>query len=304
MIRNILTIVFVFFFSLCILFSKTVLAQEGGPMEVVKVKYLNADGLVAGRTDSVYDLNLGPDGNVYVAEYRRNKVTVMDRGLNVLRSIDVTMPHGVVVDKKGFVYVATYDHGRVYKFDGEGKEVPDWDKSLKEQGHTKIPVAMDVDKDGNVYIADWGTKTIILASSDGQFLSAFDTSKIPGGELSPHGVLTDQTKYVYVADRSPAKCVRVFSLAGDYVTQWNIGDQVWEPLAVRFINKTQLGVPDYKSGSIHVFNLDGQAVSTIGTAGRKEGEFLYPMNLIADAEGFFYVVEQDGNRVQKFRLKK
>ena len=123
-------------------------------------------------------------------------------------------------------------------------------------------------------------------------------------DFLPHGVLTDGSLHVYVADRGKSKAIHVFSLNGEYLKTWEAIDAQFEPLAVRFLDDHQLLVPNYIDSKLYLYDLSGQLLSIHGEQGKETGQFLYPMNVVADKAGNIFVVEEDSNRIQKINFSR
>ncbi len=271
--------------------------------EFVKMTFLNSDSLINGKNNSVYDIALDIQGRIYVAEYRKNKLTVLDKDLKHIYTIDnIYSPHGITVDREGYFYAATYKNNRIHKFDSNGKEVPGWDKHLTGEQRMHSPLSLATDHDKNLFIADYGLKTIIKVSSNGEFLTAFDTVHIPKGKILPHCIITDGKKYVYVADRSENRTIHLFSLEGEYLETWLSPGREFDPLALSFLSNELILVSNYSNSALHLFNLKGQQLLVLERHGDQPGEYLYPTDIENDQRGHIFIAEEDGNRIQKIDM--
>lgn len=270
------------------------------------IKYINTGTLAKDNNNSVYDIGIDANDRIYIPNFRHNNIVVLDKDFHELSRIEgIPSPHGLTIDNEGFMYVATFKNGRVYKFDSSGKEVKGWDKALLAQKRIHLPVSLDVDDDNNILIADYGSHAVIKVNSRGDYIHSFDLNTITQkGKFSPHCVITDGKRNVYVADRGQAKTIQVFRLNGEYIGAWQDIDKEFDPLAVRFLTQELLLVPNYKDSKLHLFNVSGQHLAVFGSHGEKPGEFLYAMNLISDTHRHIYVVEEEGNRIQKIDFGK
>lgn len=269
-----------------------------------KIKYIGEDFLVKKRNSSIYDIDIGIDGNIYIPDFRNNRVLVFDKDFNDVLSIEnVPSPHGITVDDEGFIYVATYRSGRIYKFDSYGKEIKEWDRSLIEEKRISLPISLDIDANGDLLVADYDLQDVIRVDNEGRYIDSFDASVITDkGPFYPHSIVTDREKYAYVADRGKAKTIQVFTLDGKHVESWGQLGRDFDPLAVRFLNQGLLLIPNYKDSRLYLFDLFGRKIVVLGSHGDKPGQFLYITNLAAAGEEV-YTVEEDGNRVQKINFK-
>lgn len=263
---------------------------------ILKVRYLNSDRLVAGRGDSVYDLDFGPDGFLYVPCFRKNQILVLDQELVTVRSIEnIQSPHGLAVGPDGSLYVATYRHGRVLKFDQNQAEIPDWDSELVSQKRIQHPVSIAVDASSNVYIADYGLNKIVKTDSSGKYVLSFETAGLAG--FQPHGITTDG-KRLFAADRG-VKTIRVFSVDGSFAATWEPPAADFDPLAIRRIPPDLFAVANYADSRIYLFDAHGRSGGVLGVRGDKNGQLMAVTNLVSDERRILYIVEQDANRIQK-----
>ena len=276
-------------------------------MEAVflKSKYLNSDRLVEGLDHSSYDLAFSSEGLIYIAEYRHDRIAVFDKELNKIKHIEgIETPHGLCFDRDGFIYVATFRNGRIFKFNPSDQRVSDWDRSLTENKIIDKPVALACDADNNLYIADYGLKTIIKVNKEGQHLLTFDSSQVMDEEnFLPHGMVVDAKNNLYVANRGKQKTIHVFDLDGKLKETWKRINADFDPLTVQIFGDKFFAVPNYTDAKIFLFDETGKALKSFGHLGNQDGEFLYIMNLVIDEKMHAYIVEQNGNRLQKIDMK-
>ncbi len=281
-------------------------------LKTEKIKYIGVEALVDSMDNSVYDIDA--DGQkIYIPNYRKNNVLIFDSNFKDAGTINnVPYAHGIKVDSNGFIYVATYNNHRVLKFDKDLKEVVNWDQELVRDQKIKRPISVTVDKNNNVYVADYDLEEIIKVSPDGHYLGRMevDLLKVPEkGQppakepFLPHGITTDGEKYLYTVDRGMHKAVRVFSLDGKYIKAFDAAPGPLEPLAVRFLSKNLLLVPNYSGSQLCLYNTDGKFLESLGSAGTEAGQFKSVTNLVSAGPGLIYTVEQNTNRIQKINLQ-
>ncbi len=143
-------------------------------------------------------------GNVYVADFRNDRIQEFDSSGNFLRVIaaggghggEVGFPEAVVTDAAGNLYVADNGNNRIQKFDSHGNFVLAFGKDVVTGGGTGFeictvaancksgvqgalggeltePSAVAVDGEGNIYAADSDNHRIEKYDPSGNFLGAF-----------------------------------------------------------------------------------------------------------------------------------
>ncbi|CAN5438981.1 hypothetical protein BH18THE1_BH18THE1_01790 [soil metagenome] len=160
------------------------------------------------------------------------------------------------------LYAVDRDGNRIQAFDKNGTFLFKWGKLGSKSGEMHVPYGIDVDVDGNVWLADRANHRIQKFDSRGNFLLKFgnedgDPSSAPGKFDNPRHVAVDKAlKYVYVADS--------------------------------------------KNNRIQQFDINGNFVKVIGKLGNKRGEFNLPTTIEIDSKGNFFVNERGNERIQKF----
>ena len=90
---------------------------------------------------------------------------------------------------------------RVQKFTRDGQYLAQFGTLGDGDGELNMPWGIDIDKRGNIYVADWRNDRIQKFTADGRFLMKVGTSGEGEGELNrPTDVAVDQDGIIYVAD--------------------------------------------------------------------------------------------------------
>jgi DNA-binding beta-propeller fold protein YncE len=104
-------------------------------------------------------------------------------------------------------------------FTKEGKFLFKWGSSGSGDGELNIPWGIDIDKHGDVYVADWRNDRIQKFAPDGRFLMKFGASGQGDGEFNrPTGVAVDKDGIIYVTDFKNDR-LQVFGADGDFITK-------------------------------------------------------------------------------------
>lgn len=174
----------------------------------------------------------GPDGRIYVSDSGNNRICVFDSTGAFL-----------------------------FEFGGRGilKPAPGIKPTWK-AGRFNFPVGIDVDQNGDVYVADFHNDQIQVFDAEGTFLRAFPEAGKPLGKgSSGKGGSGIAVTDIAVADGKV------------YVTD---------------------------SFQIAVFDTEGVLLTQFGKPGAAPGDFAYPNGIAVGTDGTLYVADSDNNRIQ------
>jgi NHL repeat-containing protein len=243
-------------------------------------------GGLGGEMYGPYDAATDSGGNVYVADASNNRIQKFDSsgtwdrawGKNVngggafgICTVagdclsgttgglggEMNFPAGVATDSGGNVYVADAFNHRIQKFNSSGNFIMAWGKNVDIFG----PIGA-------------GFEICTTAA----FCQAGNGTGALGGEMNaPHGVATDSSNNVYVADTGNQRIQR-FGSSGAWDRAWG-----------RNVNGG------------NVFGVCTVAANCLkGTTGVGGGEMNYPEGPATDATDHVYVADAFNNRIQKF----
>ncbi len=214
-------------------------------------------------------------------------------------------PYGVAV-YHGRVYVTDTLSARVAVFDIPGQRyfrIGDGDA-----GALAMPIGLDVDGAGNVYVADNKTRQVQVYDGNGKHLRTLGG---PTWFARPSGIAVDSGgTRVYVVDtggvtKEEFHRVRVFDArSGKHL--FDIGKRGTEPGQFNLPRDITIGkdgllyVVDGGNFRVQVFKPDGTFVRVFGTVGRQSGTFSRPKEAAVDGEGNVYVVDTAFGNFQIF----
>ncbi len=125
-------------------------------------------------------------------------------------------PRGFDIDANGNIYIANTKKDKIYKYDANHNYITNIGVSGVSNGQLLGPSSVVVDRDGNLYVSDTGNNRVVVFDVDGNFLYSFGKLGENEGELfSPAGIVVND-RYIYVADMGN-KRVQQFDLNGNYV---------------------------------------------------------------------------------------
>lgn len=210
--------------------------------------------------------------------------------------------------------VAVY-HGRVYVSDTAVRAVMVFDipgqRFFKigedDPGRLSMPIGLDVDGEGNLYVVDASVKQVVVYDKDGKFLR---TLAGPKSFVRPSGIAVDELgERVYVVDTgsvgSEEHRVRVFD-AKNGAHLLDIGKRGKEKGELNLPRDVVIGrdglvyVVDGGNFRVQAFKPDGTFVSTFGEVGRRGGQFSRPKEAAVDADGNVYVIDAAFGNYQIF----
>ncbi|HTX90068.1 MAG TPA: flippase activity-associated protein Agl23 [Anaerolineales bacterium] len=303
----------------------------------------SADTIVETSGDAIGAMNaprgvtIAPDGTLYVADSRNNRIVHLDalgKVINVIGAVspgcpyqtvppaDVPLgtfcePWAVAVSPDGTtLYVAdTWNH-RIQKLAADGTPIKAWGTPNYDPIGTGPfglwgPRGIAVDASGRVFVADTGNKRIVIYDSDGNFVTQFGGGGIDVGQLEePVGLAFDSAGNLYVADTWNQR-IQVFAPDADRTTytstlQWEIAGWTGESLD----NKPYLAVDqqghvfatDPESFRVLEFTTDGQFIHTWGDFGTGPDKFGLTSGIAVDAQGRIWVSDTANNRLMRFTL--
>ena len=165
-----------------------------------------------------------------------------------------------------------------------------------EPGKLSKPLGIDVDRRGNLYVADTSAKAIFVYNKDGKFLrrigsaSWFDrlanVTVDPKGDrvyLVDVGGVGSQQHRVRVVDAASGEPLFDFGKRGKDPGDFNF------PRDLVVGKDGQLYIVDAGNFRVQVFDRDGKFLKTFGTIGRQMGQFARPKEIAADPAGNVYV---------------
>ena len=152
-----------------------------GSNELIKI---DVNGIIRDRQrgpingfDRPYDLVRGAEGNIFISEFRGNRVSVLSPSGDWLYYIGSTGqgpgqfvgPQNLTIDEEGYLYVVDYGNRRISKFDPSGSFIMSFGtRSSFFQGFVS-PTGIAA-RDGRVFAADSILKQIFVFDKNGSYL--------------------------------------------------------------------------------------------------------------------------------------
>jgi DNA-binding beta-propeller fold protein YncE len=158
------------------------------------------------------DIGFGPNGEIYVTDgYGNSRVAKFDKNGKFLKSWgkkgtgpgEFNLPHSVVVDAKGLVYIADRENRRVQIFDPDGNYLREWTK-FPEEGTIPTGMCITGPKERQViYLSDLTRDRVLKMDLNGNALGAFGAfGRQPGqfNHLAAIACVPSQPNVIYIGE--------------------------------------------------------------------------------------------------------
>ena len=220
-------------------------------------------------------------------------------------------PYGIAVHQ-GRIFVTEPSTRIVKVFDVPGNRY--YTIGNEEPGRLSMPIGLDVDGAGNLYVADVSAKAVMVYNRDGVFLR-----KLAGGKLGEPALfkrlasvaVDKKGERIYAVDaggsRSPPEDhrVRVFDAkTGSHlfdIGKRGIGPGEFNIAKDAVLDKdNNLYVVDSANFRVQVFDAQGKFLREFGKLGQQFGDFSRPKEISVDPEGNVYVIDAGFENFQIF----
>jgi sugar lactone lactonase YvrE len=282
-----------------------------------------------GEFDSPVGIAIGPENELYVSEFRNERVQRFTPDGGFLGQIKV-QPHagGVAVDAEGTVYVAHWNSNKVAAYAPSGELLREWGQQGTADGEFRLPGSIAIGPDDLVYVPDQGNSRVQKFTREGKFVGKWGTrgkepGQFGGGQSAggrfagPQFVAFDRSGNVYTTDAALDR-VQKFTPDGELLAHW--GSESDQPggfgpppltaegtpvmggpigICVDDQDRVWVGATNHR---VQRFTNGGEYLNGIGGAGTGPGEFDTPHGLLLDSQGFLYVCDTMNDRIQKFSV--
>ena len=223
---------------------------------------------------------------------------------------DMIKPYAIAVHR-GRIFVSDTRMGDIKVFDVPARQF--FTIGGMKPGKLGKPIGIDVDAEGNLYVADAGFQVIMVYDREGNYLRKLGA--VAKGEPPLFSRLTSVTvdkkgEKIYAVDigrvdASETHRVRVFD-ARSGVHLFDIGKRGSASGEFNFPRDMAIGkdgnlyVVDGGNFRIQVFDPEGKYLRNFGALGNQFGSFTRPKEVASDADGNIYVIDSNLGNFQIF----
>jgi DNA-binding beta-propeller fold protein YncE len=272
-------------------------------------EFLTPRGIAVDPSGDVYVIDAAGGSAGQIQKFNASGTFLNRVGANNDNPNGFITGYQINTDTSGNVYAtdaaAEKTSNLVKKFDSTGAFQFAFGTKGGGAGQFNTPSGVAVDSAGNIYVADVANSKVMKFSSTGTYISTIGSSGTGDGQFTgPVGLAIDSGDNLYVADTGNNR-IQKLTTAGAFVTKWGTlgsgnGD-LNAPQGVAVDNVGTVYVADTGNLRAQRFSNTGAFIEVVGSAGIGDGEFTSPVSVASNTAGtFFYVLDQDNPRVQKF----
>jgi DNA-binding beta-propeller fold protein YncE len=190
-------------------------------------------------------------------------------------------PTDVAWDSDGNIYITDgYVNSRVAKYDKNGDWVRSWGEKGTAPGQFRLPHALAIDRNNNIYVGDRTNRRIQVFDTAGRFLRMFSIDVPPApGTRAVNGNTPTGERLAAVIGAPNSICITPGANQ------------------VMFVGESTF------PGRLFKVSLDGQVLGVIGRSGRQLKQFSGAHQLACPSEHEVYAAETSNWRVQKLILR-
>jgi len=189
-------------------------------------------------------------------------------------------PTDIAWDSKGNSYITDgYVNSRVAKYSANGDWVRSWGEPGTGPGQFRLPHAIVIDKDDNIYVGDRTNQRVQVFTPDGAYLREWKVTVPPDFTTRAVNGPTPNAGDMQGVGAPNSLCITPGPAQVIF-----LGESTWP-------------------GRVFKVSLDGRVLGVIGGSGRNLKQFSGVHAMACPSESEIYVAETSNWRVQKLRLR-
>ena len=241
----------------------------GGVNQVV-----GSSGRSEGQFSSPAAFDYGPDGKIYVADTRNNRIQIFDGegkfeyafGERGSKTGQFKAPQGIVVNSNGIIFVADTQNNRIQMFNKDGIFLMAFGtRSITKKaqkpayGTFLLPTALALNVQEDLYVLDSGNNRFQVFNAKGKHLRTVGTLGEKYRQLNnPVDIAIDQENYIYIAEQGNHR-VQIFppgNLQPLVFGSSGLGHAYFQELTGVEVYQNKIYVTDQRNPGIRVYQFD------------------------------------------------
>lgn len=215
------------------------LSAQGEVLQVWGTRYDGEGSAPPGQFKEPWDVAVGPDGSVYVADtwnhrvqkFSANGTFITSWGSGILSDPSNLMgffgPRGITTDSQGDVFITDTGNKRVVYFDANGNPLGQFGEGGSNPGQMDEPVGLAFDPGGNLYVADtWNQRVQVFGRDISGAYTSVSEWEVRGWDgITPTNypyLAADTNGHVFVTDPDNGRVIE-YTAKGDIVRYWEDG---------------------------------------------------------------------------------
>ena len=233
-------------------------------------------------------------------------------GLLALTGRGFSNPMNAAVTNDGVVYVVNRSNStqapmgaaRITICNLEGEYLGEFAGYGTKDGTFVWPTGIDIDSNGNIYLADEHRHDIQVWDARHNFVRKWGSLGAADGQMNrPAGLAIDREDNVLVSDALNNRILKFtpegrplakFGMPGSGEGQLNM------PWGVGLDNQDNIYGADWRNDRVQKFSPDGMYLATFGSPGADVGQLRRPADVAVDSDGNVYVADWGNERVSIF----
>jgi DNA-binding beta-propeller fold protein YncE len=264
-------------------------------------------GAGKGKFDLPVGVAIGPNGDIYVADYNNGKIQKLTESGAFLLEWPHLKPFCLTTDAQGGVYVAGEGLDVINKYQANGTLV--WRSKHPRLWIDIYPAGLLVFDSYKLLAADLiGVSVFDLSTGNGVTENYFGLNRLI--QRYVRAIVFSPQHQFYLFCQGPYQ-IQQYDILGNFVRAWGgYGTADGEfrldmelPCGLALDSQSNLYITDTVNNRIQVFNANGKFLKSFGSPGKDDGQFDHPTGLAFDPLNHeLYVADALNNRIQRFLI--
>jgi DNA-binding beta-propeller fold protein YncE len=267
-------------------------------------------GTEAGDFRTPTGIAFGPEGHLYVADYKNNTVgRFEDDGRFVSAVLPGPTPYetpcALAFDSKHNLYVVEEKPCQVRKFSPTGQLLATYGGTGAENGRFRNPRGIVVNAQGHIFVADRDNHRVQEFDSSFAWLRNLRYGDSRRRPAAPTGVAIDYNSRLWCAFPNIRRIVRFDPEGNPDLVCGEEGSALGgleDPRYLAFDLQNNFFVTDYMNGRVQRYNQKGEFLFGVGMKGSGRGQFKGPQGIAINARGDVFIADSDNFRIQMLQI--